>query len=80
MPSVWVKGAAAAGPARLWCSSCSEPERLPAAVVRGVQHGQYMYPLDTIRSRAASADEGADYLRSPAFSNCTVPVVWYPFW
>ncbi|KAI3432877.1 hypothetical protein D9Q98_010460 [Chlorella vulgaris] len=41
---------------------------------------KYGFPLDTIRSRAASSDEGTEYLRSPVFSSCTVPIVWYPFW
>ncbi|PRW61290.1 Autophagy-related 8d [Chlorella sorokiniana] len=41
---------------------------------------QRSYPLATIRSRPAAHDEGAAALRTPSFSNCTVPVVWFPFW
>ncbi|KAL4423825.1 hypothetical protein ABPG75_001126 [Micractinium tetrahymenae] len=43
-------------------------------------YGSFNYPLASIRGRGQAANEGADYLRQPTFSRCTVPVVWYPFW
>ncbi|KAL4446247.1 hypothetical protein ABPG77_003054 [Micractinium sp. CCAP 211/92] len=43
-------------------------------------HGSFNYPLASIRSRGQADNEGAEYLRQPTFSQCTVPVVWYPFW
>lgn len=45
-----------------------------------LQYGDFRYPLATIRSRGAAINEGTGYLQDPVFSNCTVPVVWYPFW
>ena len=54
---------------------------LPSAAFQNVlQHGSFNYPLASIRSRGQAANEGAEYLRQPTFSQCTVPVVWYPFW
>lgn len=38
------------------------------------------YPPALITGRPASLSEGPAYLQHPAFSNCTVPVLLYPFW
>lgn len=40
----------------------------------------YRYGLAPIRVRPASATEGAPYLAAPAFSRCTVPLVFFPMW
>ncbi|KAL4443683.1 hypothetical protein ABPG75_011420 [Micractinium tetrahymenae] len=40
----------------------------------------YRYALAPTRVRPASASEGAPYLADPLFSECTIPVVWYPMW
>ena len=58
---------------------CHCPCSLPSNCCN-VQHEEYGYPLDTIRSRPASSNEGADYLQAPVFSNCTVLAIWYSFW
>lgn len=40
----------------------------------------HQYHLPPLHIRPASTAEGAAYLHGrPAFSNCTVPIVWYPF-
>lgn len=40
----------------------------------------YRYALPPIKVRPASSQEGTAYLADPAFSACTVPIVWYPMW
>lgn len=40
----------------------------------------HRYPLPPLHIRPASVREGAPYLQGhPRFSECTVPIVWYPF-
>ena len=40
----------------------------------------YMRVLKPIEFRPASADEAVPYLADPAFSSCTVPIIWYSHW
>lgn len=47
------------------------PQPAPTQAAR-----DYRYANPPIRVRPASAAEGAAYLADPAFSSCTVPVVW----
>jgi hypothetical protein len=44
---------------------------------RGSHARDYRYGHAPIRVRPASSQEGAAYLAQPAFSSCTVPIIWW---
>ena len=60
------------------CSSLTTPLLFCPPPAQGLV--DHRYPLPPLHIRPANVREGAAYLQGqPRFSNCTVPIVWYPF-
>ncbi len=57
-----------------WCLERHPPGTHLLALSQNAR--DYRYGNPPIRVRPASSQEGAAYLAQPAFSSCTVPIIW----